>query len=72
MRNIDILRRMYKLQREITIKEFWRRVAMLGGFLGRKSDGDPGWQTLWYGWLRLLDMQRGADLLNENCVTTCG
>lgn len=64
---IDLVRRIYKLQAEITIKEFWRRVAMLGGFLGRKSDGDPGWQTLWYGWLRLLDMQRGAELLIEKC-----
>jgi len=63
---INLVRKFYKLQTEITIKEFWRRVAMLGGFLGRKSDGDPGWQTLWYGWLRLLDMQRGAELVNEN------
>ncbi|MBY0316340.1 MAG: transposase, partial [Bdellovibrionales bacterium] len=40
----------------ITIKGFWKHVARLGGFRGRKSDGDPGWQTLWGGWLRLLDM----------------
>jgi len=40
----------------ITIKGFWKHVARLGGFIGRKSDGDPGWQTLWGGWLRLLDM----------------
>lgn len=40
----------------ITIKGFWKYVARLGGFIGRKSDGDPGWQTLWGGWLRLLDM----------------
>ena len=29
-----------------TIREFTHRVAQLGGFLGRKSDGDPGTQTL--------------------------
>ena len=28
-------------------------VAQLGGFLRRASDGPPGWQTLWEGWLRL-------------------
>jgi uncharacterized membrane protein YgdD (TMEM256/DUF423 family) len=36
--------------------QFWRAVAKLGGFIGRRSDGDPGWQTLWKGFMRLLDM----------------
>ena len=31
-------------------------VATLGGFLGRKSDGDPGTQTLWLGLQRLDDI----------------
>ena len=31
-------------------------VAGLGGFLGRKGDGDPGWQTLWRGWQRVQDL----------------
>lgn len=47
-------------QEKLTIKGFWRAVAQLGGFLGRKSDGDPGWQTLWRGWLRVFDMWAGA------------
>ena len=38
---------------------------MLGGFQGRKSDGDPGWQITWYGWLRVQDMARGARLALE-------
>jgi hypothetical protein len=54
-------------QESITVKQFWHKVASLGGFIGRKSDGDPGWQTLWKGWLRLLDMQNGAKILE-----TCG
>lgn len=41
---------------DLKLREFWRLVARLGGFLGRKSDGDPGWQTLWRGWLRLQDL----------------
>jgi hypothetical protein len=27
------------------------------------SDGDPGWQTLWKGWLLLSDMVHGAEVL---------
>ncbi len=33
-----------------------RLVAGLGGFLGRKSDGEPGCQTLWLGLQRLDDI----------------
>lgn len=59
---VKLIEKIYKLPIPPTIKEFWRRVAMLGGFLGRKSDGNPGWQTIWYGWLRLRDMRRGVEL----------
>ena len=31
-------------------------IAQLGGFLGRKSDGQPGAQTLWRGLQRLDDI----------------
>ena len=33
-----------------------RWIAQLGGFLGRKRDGDPGVKTLWRGWRRLHDI----------------
>jgi hypothetical protein len=39
-----------------TIREATRRVAALGGFLGRKGDGQPGTQTLWIGLQRLDDI----------------
>ena len=39
-----------------TLREAIRRVAGLGGFLGRKSDGEPGTQTLWLGLQRLDDI----------------
>jgi hypothetical protein len=42
-----------------------RRIAMLGGFIGRKNDGEPGWQTIWYGWTRLLDIIYGLELAAE-------
>ena len=47
-----------------TVRDFWRSLARLGGFIGRKSDGEPGWQTIWKGYKRLQDMLLGADLLS--------
>ena len=46
-----------------TVRDFWRALARLGGFIGRKSDGEPGWQTIWKGYKRLQDMLLGANLL---------
>jgi hypothetical protein len=40
--------------------------ARLGGFLARKHDGMPGWQTIWRGWHRLMWMVDGLDILNES------
>jgi hypothetical protein len=42
------------------------RIAGLGGFLGRKSDGLPGWQTIWRGWDRLMIMVQGYDLAHNS------
>jgi hypothetical protein len=42
-----------------------RAVARVGGFIGRKSDGEPGWQTIWRGWQRLLWMCEGANLIES-------
>lgn len=50
---------------EMTLREFYHAVARLGGFIGRKSDGDPGWQTLWRGWERLQDLCWGLGTLPE-------
>ena len=36
-----------------TLGELLRRTAMLGGFMGRKGDGIPGWHTIWRGRLKL-------------------
>jgi hypothetical protein len=38
--------------------------ARLGGFLARKGDGMPGWQTIWRGWQRLMWMCEGVATLN--------
>jgi hypothetical protein len=39
--------------------------ARVGGFLARKHDGLPGWQTLWHGWHRLMWMCEGARLMED-------
>jgi hypothetical protein len=38
------------------LRDALRLVASLGGFLGRKSDGEPGTKSLWLGLQRLDDM----------------
>jgi hypothetical protein len=45
--------------------QFWQDVARLGGFIGRSSDGEPGWQTLWKGWSRVLEMYWAAQFVLE-------
>lgn len=39
-----------------TLREALRMVASLGGFLGRKGDGEPGAETTWKGLERLTDI----------------
>lgn len=51
-----------KLGPQPVAREALRAVAQLGGFLGRRSDGDPGWRTLWRGMHALLLMEAGYHL----------
>ena len=37
----------------MSVYTFFRELAKLGGFLGRKGDGEPGWQTIWHGYKKL-------------------
>ena len=50
-----------------TVREFFRSLAGLGGFLGRKGDGEPGWQTIWSGLETLLLCLRGAEAIGKKC-----
>lgn len=45
-----------------SLSEVTRWIARLGGFLGRKHDGQPGVATLWRGWRRLEDLLIGYRL----------
>jgi hypothetical protein len=41
-------------------------IARIGGFLARKNDGSPGWQTIWRGWQRLSWMVEGRETLIQS------
>jgi len=43
-------------ERPPTLREAMHMVASLGGFLGRKNDGDPGTKSMWLGLQRLDDI----------------
>ncbi len=42
------------------LNDVLRLIAGLGGFLGRKSDGEPGVKTIWRGLLRVMDFADGV------------
>ena len=50
-----------------TVREFYHAIAKLGGWLGRKHDGEPGWITLWRGFDKFILIMRGADANRSKC-----
>lgn len=53
LKMLKLARKGLKRVHDLTVGQFYREVAKLGGFLGRKSDGEPGWITIWRGWEKL-------------------
>lgn len=51
-----------RLPQNPTVKQFLMHVARLGGHQNRKSDGMPGWLTLWRGWTKLQALVAGFEL----------
>lgn len=49
----------------LTTRGCWHRIAQAGGYLGRKGDGEPGWKTLWKGWLYFQTLLEGVHLASE-------
>lgn len=41
------------------VHDAMRAMAKLGGFLGRKGDGEPGMMVLWRGLMRLQELKEG-------------
>ncbi|ASJ74619.1 IS4 family transposase [Granulosicoccus antarcticus] len=52
-----------------TINEVVRLVAMAGGFIGRKSDGEPGAKTLWRGLEKIMSFADGLRYARANPET---
>ena len=50
-----------------TVRDFFRHLAGLGGFLMRKGDGEPGWITIWRGLAKLLLCLRGHRAARQKC-----
>jgi hypothetical protein len=49
-----------------SLREVIHRIAMLGGFLARKGDGEPGVKTLWQGFARVSSFVRGVETMRAN------
>jgi hypothetical protein len=48
-----------------TINDVIRNLAILGGFLARKSDGEPGAKSIWQGFQRIQDCVYGIQISIE-------
>lgn len=49
----------------LKVKDFWRGIGLLGGHMGRKSDGKIGWLRAWRGWQAFQLILLGAGLAEE-------
>ena len=67
VRALKAIRKM-KASTELTVGQYFREIAKLGGFLGRRSDGEPGWITIWRGWDKLQTMVRGVEAIIGTCA----
>ena len=47
---------------QLTPRQFRLAIARRGGWLGRRSDGRPGWKVIWRGWYDISLMVEGAEL----------
>lgn len=49
----------------MTLLTFYQTIARKGGWLARKNDGPPGWQTLYRGWQHIADFVNGIELFKK-------
>ncbi|KAF7958260.1 hypothetical protein AWV80_36965 [Cupriavidus sp. UYMU48A] len=65
IRGAYVLAKKSRPKTPITLNQMIRLVASLGGFLGRKSDGEPGAKTIWIGMQRTMDAALTIQALRE-------
>jgi Transposase DNA-binding/Transposase Tn5 dimerisation domain len=70
---VEVVERHYarRVRGPLTVGEFYRLVARLGGHQNRKGDGFPGWITLWRGWTKLESMVDGFRAAHQD-RSSCG
>lgn len=67
--DVQIVKAYYNVKdTSMTIDQFLRYIAQMGGFMNRKSDGNPGWQSLWEGWKFFLGLKEGVRLQREGRI----
>ena len=60
---IAVVARLAQVESErLTPRRFYETLAKQGGWLARKGDGPPGWQTLYRGWRKVAMLVAGAAL----------
>jgi len=52
-------------KKPMNLREAVRSIAKLGGFIGRKGDGEPGVKTLWRGLMEFETIKDGYNTLSE-------
>lgn len=60
---------------QLTPTLFWRTLARRGGHIGRKSDGPPGWKTIWRGFYDVQLLVEGMGLATQRATRSadgCG
>jgi len=50
---------------QLTPRQFFDKVAQLGGYLGRKNDPRPGAKALWHGWQQIAIRAQGWQLARD-------
>jgi hypothetical protein len=55
--------RWQEVRPDLTAREFLAALGRLGGHLGRRGDGPPGWLVLWRGWTELQRMVEAIRLV---------
>ena len=54
-----------RIYEDMTIHDFFRALARLGGHQNRKGDHPPGWLILWRGWTMLQAMLDGVETIKK-------
>jgi Transposase Tn5 dimerisation domain/Transposase DNA-binding len=65
IRGAYLLAKKIRPKTPVTLNQMIRLIASLGGFLGRKSDGEPGAKTIWIGMQRTMDAAFMIQALRE-------